>query len=168
MKYKSLSELPPSANPKLRKIMEQAERLRVRLEQALTSAELEEGIRVHSPTDAASILQVFMSNLDREEVWVMLLNTRNEVIGVKQVYRGTVSSAQIRVAEVFMEPTRRNAPNIILAHNHPSGDPAPSPDDVAITRAVVEAGKLLDIDVLDHLILAQGRYVSLKERGLLK
>jgi DNA repair protein RadC len=85
---------------------------------------------------------------------------------VVELYRGSVSSAQVRVGEVFREAVRKNASALIAIHNHPSGDPTPSPDDVALTRAIVQAGKLLDVDVLDHLVIGQGRWVSLKERGL--
>ena len=85
---------------------------------------------------------------------------------IVEVYKGSVNSSQVRVGEIFKVAVRRNAPSIIVAHNHPSGDPTPSPDDVAVTRALVQAGKLLSVEVLDHLVIGQGRFVSLKERGL--
>ena len=96
----------------------------------------------------------------------MLLDTRNRVQDVITIYRGSVNSSQVRIGEVFKSAIRRNAVNLIVVHNHPSGDPTPSPDDVALTRAIVQAGKLLDVDVLDHLVIGRGRFVSLKERGL--
>ena len=96
----------------------------------------------------------------------MLLNTKNPVIDVLTVYRGTINTAPVRVAEVFREAIRRNAAAIILAHNHPSGDPKPSPEDRALTGEVAEAGKLLGIELLDHLVISQARWVSLRERGL--
>jgi len=96
----------------------------------------------------------------------MLLDTRNHFLMNETVYRGSLNSSQVRVGELFKSAVRRNAASIIVAHNHPSGDPTPSPDDIAVTRAIVEAGKLLDIDVLDHLVIGGGNYVSLKERGL--
>jgi len=77
-----------------------------------------------------------------------------------------VNSAQVRVGEVFRDAVRRNSTAMIVAHNHPSGDPTPSPEDILVTRQIVEAGKLLDVDVLDHLIIGRGRYVSMRERGL--
>ena len=95
-----------------------------------------------------------------------LLDRRNRVMETAEVYKGSVSSSQIRIGEVFKEAIRKNASALIVIHNHPSGDPTPSPDDVAVTRAIVQAGKLLDVDVLDHLVIGQGRWVSLKERGL--
>lgn len=121
---------------------------------------------VNGPADAAALIQYEMSALEQEHLRVLLLDTRNHVIDIVEVYKGSVNSSQVRVGEVFKAAVRRNAPAIVIAHNHPSGDPTPSPDDVAITRALVQAGKLMDVDVLDHLVIGQGRWVSLKERGL--
>ncbi len=128
--------------------------------------ELEERPTVNSPADAAALLQYEMGGLAQEHVWVLLLDTRNRLLKTEKLYQGSVNTSQIRVGEVFREAVKVNAAAVIVAHNHPSGDPSPSPDDVAVTRAIVEAGKLLDIDVLDHLVIGQGRFVSLKERGL--
>ena len=121
---------------------------------------------IRSPADAADILMVFIGNLDHEELWVVNLDTRNRVMSLVQLYKGSVNSSQVRVAEVFRQAIIDNSPAILLAHNHPSGDVSPSPDDVAVTRGIVQAGKLLDIDCLDHIVVSGGRYVSLKERGL--
>ncbi len=107
-----------------------------------------------------------MAALEQEHLRVILLDRRNRVLEIEDVYRGSVSSSQVRVGEVFKAAIRKNASALVVAHNHPSGDPTPSPDDVAVTRAIVQAGKLLDVDVLDHLVIGQGRWVSLKERGL--
>ena len=122
--------------------------------------------KIHSPEDAANLVMHRMSALEQEELHVILLDTRNRVMGVDQVYRGSVNSSQVHVGELFKTAIRRNIPAVIVVHNHPSGDPEPSPDDVAVTRAFVEAGKLLDIKVLDHLVIGNGRFVSLKERRL--
>ncbi|MGE5221362.1 MAG: RadC family protein [Omnitrophica WOR_2 bacterium] len=122
---------------------------------------------VHSPSDAASIVQYEMGALEHEELRVMLLDTRNRVLDTVTIYQGSTNSSQVRVAEIFRTAIRRNICAIIVLHNHPSGDPAPSPDDTAVTRAIVQAGKLLDIEVLDHLVIGkQGRFVSMKEKGL--
>ena len=121
---------------------------------------------VHSPEDAANLVMHRMSALEQEEMLVMLLDTRNRVIRIDPFYRGSVNSSQVHVGELFKTAIRHNAPAVIVVHNHPSGDPEPSPDDVAVTRALVEAGKLLDIKVLDHLVIGNGRFVSLKERRL--
>ncbi len=119
---------------------------------------------MNSPADAANLVQYEMAALEQEELRVILLNTRNRVQKIETVYRGSLNSSQVRIGEVFKDAVRRNAAAIIVVHNHPSGDPTPSP--VAITRAIVEAGNLLDVQVLDHLIIGQGRFISLKERGL--
>lgn len=121
---------------------------------------------VHSPADAAELVQYEMSALEQEELRVLLLDTRNRVQHIETVYRGSVNSSQVRVAEIFKAAIRRNATNLIVIHNHPSGDPTPSPDDVTITRAILQAGELLDVKLLDHIIIGSGRFVSLKERGL--
>ena len=121
---------------------------------------------IHSPQDVYEILRCFLSGLDHEELWVANLDTRNRVMSLSKLYQGSVNCSQVRVSEVFRQAIVDNAPSIILAHCHPSGDPNPSPDDVSVTRAIVQAGKLLDIDCLDHLIIGSDRFVSLKERGL--
>jgi DNA repair protein RadC len=95
-----------------------------------------------------------------------LLDIRNRVLEIVEVYKGSVNSSQIHAGEIFKAAIRRDAPALIVVHNHTSGDPTPSPDDVVVTRAIVQAGKLLDVDVLDHMVIGQGRWVSLKERGL--
>lgn len=125
-----------------------------------------EKIEVNSPGDAAQIVINDMALLEREHLRVILLDRRNRVIKVASVYEGSVSSSQVRVGEVFEPALRNGASAIIVVHNHPSGDPTPSPDDVAVTRAIVQAGKILDIDVLDHVVIGHGKWVSLKERGL--
>lgn len=121
---------------------------------------------VHSPDDAADLLQFEMQNLEQEELRVILLNTRNHVMKSVTVYRGSLNSSHVRITELFKEAVRINAAAIIPVHNHPSGDPTPSPDDIRITKAIREAGDMLDIQVLDHVIIGQGRFVSLKRRGL--
>ena len=126
----------------------------------------EEKPAIHSPEDAADLVRYEMSALEQEEMWVLLLDTRNRVLSIEKTYKGSLNSSQVRVGELFKAAIRRNAASIILIHNHPSGDPTPSPDDVVVTRAVLEAGKLLDIQVLDHLVIGNWRFVSLKERGL--
>jgi DNA repair protein RadC len=121
---------------------------------------------IHSPADAAALVQHEMGLLEKEHLRVMLLNIRNQVLDIVEVYQGSVSSAQVRIAEVLRPAVQRMAPALIVLHNHPSQDPSPSPDDVALTRAMVQAAKLLDLDLLDHLVICQHRFVSLKERGL--
>ncbi len=122
--------------------------------------------QIRAPADAANILMAQMGQLEQEELRVMLLDTRNRVVDVVTVYKGSVNTAMLRVAEVLRPAIRANCPAIIVAHNHPSGDPSPSPEDVAVTREFIQGGQLMDVEVLDHLIIGQMRFVSLKERGL--
>ncbi len=121
---------------------------------------------IHSPADAANILNYFIGALDHEELWVIDLDTRNRVMCLVKLYQGSVNASQVRVCEVFRQAILDNAPGIIVAHNHPSGDTSPSPEDATVTRAIFQAGKMLDIDLLDHVIVSQGQHTSLKERGL--
>ena len=121
---------------------------------------------INSPKDAADIVCPMIGHQDQEHMLVIVLSTRNHVLDVVEVYRGSVNSAQVRIAELFRPAFRYNAPAIILAHNHPSSDVSPSREDISLTRSIVEAGKLIDIGVLDHLIVSASRYTSLKERKL--
>lgn len=150
--------LGPAKAAQLKAAMELGNRLRLESP--------EERPAIHSPTDAAALLNYEMGALEQEELRAVLLDTRNRVLSIESIYRGSLNSSQIRIGEIFKAAIRRNAAALIIAHNHPSGDPTPSPDDVAVTRAIVQAGKLLDIEVLDHLVLGAQKFVSLKERGL--
>lgn len=132
----------------------------------LVAEQPEERVAVRSPADVANLLQLEMAMLPQEVLKVVLLDTKNRVLGIRQIYQGSVNTSQVRIAEVFRDAVNQNAPAIVVVHNHPSGDPTPSPEDVRVTEALIEAGRLLDIDVLDHLVIGQQRYVSLRERGL--
>jgi len=122
--------------------------------------------QIRSPADAANLVLVEMSALEHEELRVLLLDTKLFVKRTVTVYQGNLNTAVVRVGEVFREAIRDQAASVVVLHNHPSGDPSPSPEDIRVTEQMVEAGKLLDIDVVDHLVIAGHRYVSLKERGL--
>ncbi|MCB0199901.1 MAG: DNA repair protein RadC [Caldilineae bacterium] len=122
--------------------------------------------QMRSPADAANLLMAEMSLLPQEHLRTVLLDTRNRVLSIPTIYVGSLNTAQVRVGEMFREAIRANCAGMIVVHNHPSGDPTPSPEDVQVTRMIVEAGSLLNIDVLDHLIIGRQRFVSLKERGL--
>ncbi len=130
----------------------------------LVATQPHERALVRAPEDVANLLQGEMGLLDQEHLRVVLLNTRNQVLGTADVYRGSVHTAVVRIGELFREALRQNAPAVILVHNHPSGDPTPSAEDIAMTKQAIEAGELLDIDVLDHIILAQGRFESMKSK----
>jgi DNA repair protein RadC len=121
---------------------------------------------IRSPGDVADRLILQMGRLEREELRVVMLNTKNVVLRVATVYQGNVSSSLVRVGELFREAVRVNASGVILVHNHPSGDPTPSPDDLHVTAEALAAGRLLDIDLLDHLVIGHDAYVSLRDRGV--
>lgn len=122
--------------------------------------------QVRSPADLANLLLPEMSFLEQEHLRVVLLDTKNRVLAAPEVYVGSINTSVVRVAELFREAIRQNAAALIVVHNHPSGDPTPSPEDVKVTREVAAAGELLDVEVLDHLVLGQNRFVSMRERGL--
>ncbi|MCA9937646.1 MAG: DNA repair protein RadC [Anaerolineales bacterium] len=132
----------------------------------LMAAAPQERPRVTSPGDAANLLMSEMTFLEQEHLRVILLNTRNHVLRIVTVYIGSLNTSVVRIGELFRPAIKENAAAIIVAHNHPSGDPTPSPEDVRVTREMVKAGKLLSIDVLDHIVIGRQRFVSLKERGL--
>ncbi len=121
---------------------------------------------VGSPDDVANLLQIEMAALEQEQLRVVLLDTKHRIIGTRTVYQGSVNQAQVRIAEVFRDAVRQQATAIVAVHNHPSGDPTPSAPDVALTVEIASAGALLDIELLDHLIIGQGRWISLKRLGL--
>lgn len=122
--------------------------------------------KVTCPGDVASCLSYEMGSLDHEELRVVLLNTRNEIIRIVTVAVGSTNGASVRVSELFRDAIRENAVSIILVHNHPSGDPAPSPEDVNLTRCAISAGKNMDIIVQDHIVIGCKNYVSLRQRDL--
>jgi len=123
---------------------------------------------IGSPEQAARLLTPLLAGKEQEYLVVVLLDTRNRALGEPiVVYHGSLNTSLVRVAEVVRPAIRANASAMLMAHGHPSGDPSPSPEDVSITRAVVEAGRLLDIKLLDHLIIGQASFVSMRERGLM-
>ena len=121
---------------------------------------------INSPADAAALLMGEMAHLEQEHLRLLLLDTKNRVLATPTVYQGNINTMVVRIAELFREAIRHNSSGFIVAHNHPSGDPTPSPEDVQMTRQIVQAGELLGVEVLDHVIIGNGRFVSLKERGL--
>jgi DNA repair protein RadC len=121
---------------------------------------------IRAPRDVAERLILQMGRLEREELRVVLLNTKNVVLRVATVYQGNVSSSLVRVGELYRDAVRLNASGVILVHNHPSGDPTPSPDDLHLTAEALAAGRLLDIELLDHLVIGHDAFVSLRERGV--
>lgn len=132
--------------------------------------EVQGQVVVRTPADAADYLmqQVYVpfAECTQEELYTLLLNTKNHLLYQAMIYRGTVNQVNIRMAELFREAVRYNAPSIILAHNHPSGSAEESPEDVRVTSLAVEAGRILDIQIIDHLIIGDGTFTSLRERNL--
>ena len=122
--------------------------------------------QINSPADAANLLMSEMAFLEQEHLRVITLDTRNRVLNIQTVYIGSLNTSVVRIGELFRSAIKDNAAALIVAHNHPSGDPTPSPEDTQVTKQLVEAGKLLNIQVLDHLVIGRNRFVSLKERGL--
>ncbi|WP_206711506.1 RadC family protein [Peribacillus faecalis] len=144
--------------------------------QLLTAVEL--GRRVHnlittdryvirSPEDCANFLMEEMRFLSQEHFVCVYLNTKNQVLHKQTVFIGSLNSSIVHPREVFKEAFRRSAASIICAHNHPSGDPTPSKEDIDVTKRLIECGRLIGIDILDHLIIGEKKYVSLKEKGYL-
>jgi DNA repair protein RadC len=121
---------------------------------------------IRGPRDVAERLIAELGHLEREVLRVVLLDTRNGVMAMPTVYVGNVSAALVRIAELFRDAVRLHAARLILVHNHPSGDPTPSPDDLHMTAEAVAAGRLLDIAVLDHLVIGHGSFTSLRDRGM--
>jgi DNA repair protein RadC len=121
---------------------------------------------VRSPRDVVEHLQVPMGLLEREELRVVVLNAKHVVLRVSTAYAGNVSASLVRVGELFRDAVRIDASAIILVHNHPSGDPTPSPDDLHVTAEAIAAGRLLDVEVLDHLVITRDAWISLRDRGV--
>ena len=127
---------------------------------------LDLGDTIRTPADIANLLIAQMGHMDHEEFWVLVLNTKNKLVHLDRLYKGNLNTCYIRVSEVFRQAIRMNAAAIMVAHNHPSSDPTPSPEDNRVTEKIVQAGSMLGIDVLDHVIIGGNRYVSLREKGL--
>ena len=132
----------------------------------LVSLSPEDRTIVRSAQDVANLMAAEMGFLDQEHLRVLLLSSKGAVMGVHEVYIGNVSSAIVRVAEVLRPAVRENCPSVIVVHNHPSGDPTPSPEDVLITRKIVAGGEMIDVEVLDHIIIGGQAHVSMKSKGL--
>lgn len=132
----------------------------------LMTMQPEERMAVRSPEDIANLLMPEMAAFEQEHLRVVLLDTKHRVAAIREIYIGSLNASPIRVGELFRDAIRQSSAAIIVVHNHPSGDPTPSPDDVQVTRDTYRAGQLLDIELLDHIIIGAQRFVSLKARGL--
>lgn len=120
---------------------------------------------IRSPEDGADYVMEEMRQLKQEHFVVLFLDTKNQVIHQQTIFIGSLNASIVHPREVFREAVRRSAASIICAHNHPSGDPTPSQEDIQVTRRLVEAGKMMGIELLDHIIIGDRKFVSLKEKG---
>lgn len=139
----------------------------VEIGKRISSAPNEERPIIRSPQDVERLLMEEMRHLDREYFKAISLNTKNNVLAIETVSVGSLSSSIIHPRELFKNPIKRSAAALILVHNHPSGDPSPSKEDLDVTKRLVEVGKLLGIEVLDHIIIGDNKYISLKEKGVI-
>ncbi len=117
---------------------------------------------ITSPQDVANLVQYKMAGLEQEELWVILLDSRNHHIRTEQLYRGSLNSSSVRPAEIYKSGIRHNAASLIIVHNHPSGDPSPSPEDINLTRMLVETGQVLEMPILDHVVVGAKGITSIK------
>lgn len=120
---------------------------------------------IRSPDDGANYVMEEMRTLKQEHFVVLFLNTKNQVIHRQTIFIGSLNASIVHPREVFREAVKRSAASIIVAHNHPSGDPAPSQEDIHVTKRLTECGKMIGIELLDHLIIGDRKFVSLKEKG---
>ncbi len=116
---------------------------------------------INSSQDVFDLVSYEMSAFDHEELWVLNVDTRHRLVAIDRLYKGSLNSSTVRISEVFRKPITRNVAAILLVHNHPSGDPKPSAADIAVTKSVQEAGNLLEITMLDHIIIGSGKYESI-------
>ena len=158
LELETIHGLGPAKAAKLKAVLEIATRV--------VAMGTDQRPQIASPDDIVNLVGIEMAALEQEQLRVVLLDTKHRVLVIRTVYQASVNQAQVRIAELFREAVRANAPAIVLVHNHPSGDPTPSSADVALTTKVAKAGELLGIDVLDHLVIGNGRHVSLRRLGL--
>lgn len=123
--------------------------------------------RIKGPEDVSNLIMEDMRHLKQEHFNIILLNTKNEVMAVENISVGSLNASIVHPREVFLRAIKRSSSSIILAHNHPSGDSQPSKEDILITKRLIEAGKIIGIEVLDHIIIGDNNYCSLKERQLM-
>lgn len=137
------------------------------LSRRLAALKGEEKYVIHGPRDAVSLVMSRLRYLQKEHFMVLLLSTKNHVLAQPTISIGSLNASIVHPREVFREAINYSAAGVILIHNHPSGDPSPSQEDVSLTKKLVEAGKMLDIAVLDHVVIGDGKYVSFKEKGII-
>lgn len=123
--------------------------------------------KITSPKDVADLLINEMNGLNQEVLKLILLNTKNIIIGVKDVFKGSLNTSIVHPREIFSEAVKKGSANIIICHNHPSGDPMPSKEDINLTVRIKQCGELMGIGLLDHIVIGNNKYISLKEKGII-
>ncbi|MCA1295842.1 DNA repair protein RadC [Paenibacillus sp. alder61] len=139
----------------------------IELGQRLAKARLPEARVIRSPRDAADLLMEELRFLQKEHFVCLFLNTKNHIIAQETLSIGSLNASIVHPREVFRAAIKCSSASLVCAHNHPSGDPTPSPEDIRMTRRLLEAGEIVGIDVLDHIVIGDGKFVSLKEQGLM-
>jgi len=134
----------------------------IELGSRLARMEPEERRLITSPQDVADQVQYKMAYLEQEELWILLLDSRNHHLRTEQLYRGSLNSSNVRPAEIYKAGIRHNAASLIIVHNHPSGDPSPSPEDIQLTRMLIEAGRMLELPIVDHIVVGAKGFTSIK------
>ncbi|HSJ38566.1 MAG TPA: DNA repair protein RadC [Planococcus sp. (in: firmicutes)] len=137
----------------------------VELGRRLSSKQTDSKYTIRSPKDAASYLMNDMTSLKQEHFVTLFLNIKNQVLHRQTIFVGSLNASIVHPREIFREAVRRSAASIICAHNHPSGNPAPSPEDIDVTKRLLEAGSIIGIELLDHVIIGDHQFISLKEKG---
>ena len=139
----------------------------IELGRRVARSRLPDTVKITCPQDAANLLMEELRHLKEEHFVCLFLDTKNQVIGRQTLSIGSLNASIVHPREVYRAAIRRSSASILCAHNHPSGDPTPSPEDIALTRRLSEAGELLGVELLDHLVIGDNRYTSLKETGCL-
>lgn len=139
----------------------------IELGRRLKSYKAQSSFCIKSPSDAAELVMEEMRYLRKECLKLIMLNIKNMVISIKDISMGSLNSSIVHPREIYVEAIKASSASIIICHNHPSGDPSPSEEDMNITRRICEAGKIVGIDLIDHLVIGDGKFVSFKEKGLL-
>ncbi|WP_339172196.1 DNA repair protein RadC [Solibacillus sp. FSL R5-0691] len=137
----------------------------IELGRRLASKDLEERFTIRSPEDAATFLMQDMTSLQQEHFVCLFLNVKNQVLHKQTIFVGSLNASIVHPREIFREAVKRSAASIICSHNHPSGIPTPSPEDIDVTTRLYEAGKIVGVDLLDHVIIGDHQFISMKEKG---
>lgn len=137
----------------------------VELGRRLSQQRTDEKFTIRSPKDAATYLMLDMTSLTQEHFVVLFLNVKNQILHKQTIFIGSLNASIVHPREIFREAVKRSAASIICAHNHPSGNPSPSSEDIDVTRRLLEAGQIIGIELLDHVIIGDHQFISLKEKG---